>query len=161
LHQFRSRTIEWTCLLGTEQMIGGDRLIVYYDTPRGMRFVADYCDYSFVATGGLSHKSPLFMQIVASVLNEPVAIHQAEHGPALGAAILGALAAGSVNGGFDDVTLAVDSMAGAGSALRKPTIVNPQSQWTAIYHRGYALYREFADEMARPDSFLRRLHGEG
>jgi hypothetical protein len=40
LHQFRSRTIAWSSLLGTEQMIGGDRLIVYYDTPRGMRFVA-------------------------------------------------------------------------------------------------------------------------
>lgn len=40
LHQFGSRAIEWTRLLGTEQMIGGDRLIVYYDTPRGMRFVA-------------------------------------------------------------------------------------------------------------------------
>ena len=40
LHQFRSRTIEWSRLLGTEQMIGGDRLIVYFDTLRGMRFVA-------------------------------------------------------------------------------------------------------------------------
>ena len=40
LHQFASRSIEWTRLLGTEQMIGGDRLIVYYDGARGMRFVA-------------------------------------------------------------------------------------------------------------------------
>jgi hypothetical protein len=40
LHQFGSRVIEWTRILGTEQMIGGDRLIVYYDTPRGRRFVA-------------------------------------------------------------------------------------------------------------------------
>ncbi len=40
LHQFRSRTIDWESLRGTEQMIGGDRLIVYFDTPRGMRFVA-------------------------------------------------------------------------------------------------------------------------
>ena len=40
LHQFRSWAIQWPCLLGTEQMIGGDRLIVYYATPRGMRFVA-------------------------------------------------------------------------------------------------------------------------
>ncbi len=40
LHQFGARPIEWSRLLGTEQMIGGDRLIVYYDTPRGMRFVA-------------------------------------------------------------------------------------------------------------------------
>jgi hypothetical protein len=40
LHQFRQRVIAWRTIRGTEQMIGGDRLIVYYDTPRGMRFVA-------------------------------------------------------------------------------------------------------------------------
>lgn len=40
LHQFRQRVIRWSAVRGTEQMIGGDRLIVYYDTPRGMRFVA-------------------------------------------------------------------------------------------------------------------------
>src|SRR3954471_15756960 len=40
LHQFRGRTLRWTQISGTEQMIGGDRMIVYYDTPRGMRFVA-------------------------------------------------------------------------------------------------------------------------
>jgi len=40
LHQFRARTLPWAALRGTEQMIGGDRLIVYFDTPRGMRFVA-------------------------------------------------------------------------------------------------------------------------
>lgn len=40
LHQFRSRVIRWDDLRGTEQMVGGDRMIVYFDTPRGMRFVA-------------------------------------------------------------------------------------------------------------------------
>ena len=40
LHQFRARVIRWDSVRGTEQMIGGDRLIVYFDTPRGMRFVA-------------------------------------------------------------------------------------------------------------------------
>ncbi len=40
LHQFRSRTVRWADISGTEQMTGGDRLIVYFDTPRGMRFVA-------------------------------------------------------------------------------------------------------------------------
>ncbi|MGH9419041.1 MAG: hypothetical protein ACRD3J_03640, partial [Thermoanaerobaculia bacterium] len=40
LHQFRSRTLPWAGIRGTEQMVGGDRMIVYYDTPRGMRFVA-------------------------------------------------------------------------------------------------------------------------
>ena len=40
LHQFRARIVRWDALRGTEQMIGGDRMIVYFDTPRGMRFVA-------------------------------------------------------------------------------------------------------------------------
>jgi hypothetical protein len=40
LHQFRSRTIRWEAISGTEQMVGGDRLIVYFDTARGLRFVA-------------------------------------------------------------------------------------------------------------------------
>lgn len=40
LHQFGSRTIDWRAISGTEQMTGGDRMIVYFDTPRGMRFVA-------------------------------------------------------------------------------------------------------------------------
>ena len=40
LHNLRARTISWSALRGTEQMTGGDRLIVYYDTPRGMRFAA-------------------------------------------------------------------------------------------------------------------------
>lgn len=40
LHQFRTRVIAWSGLLGTEQMTGGDRLIVYFDTAQGMRFVA-------------------------------------------------------------------------------------------------------------------------
>ena len=36
----RPSVMDWTALLGTEQMIGGDRLIVYHETRRGMRFVA-------------------------------------------------------------------------------------------------------------------------
>src|SRR5437764_5818267 len=40
LHNLRARKIAWNAMRGTEQMTGGDRLIVYYDTPRGMRFAA-------------------------------------------------------------------------------------------------------------------------
>jgi hypothetical protein len=40
LHQLRATRIAWPQLCGTEQMTGGDRMIVYHDTPRGMRFVA-------------------------------------------------------------------------------------------------------------------------
>ncbi len=40
LHQFGTRVIAWEAMRGTEQMTGGDRMIVYFDTARGMRFVA-------------------------------------------------------------------------------------------------------------------------
>ncbi len=40
LHQLRSTAIRWESILGTEQSIGGDRLILYHQTAKGMRFVA-------------------------------------------------------------------------------------------------------------------------
>lgn len=40
LHHMRQRVIRWDAVRGTEQMIGGDRLIIFYDTPRGQRFAA-------------------------------------------------------------------------------------------------------------------------
>ena len=40
LHLFRPRVVSWDAVRGTEQMIGGDRLILYFDTPRGLRFAA-------------------------------------------------------------------------------------------------------------------------
>ena len=38
LHNLRPRAIAWPAMRGTEQ--SGDRLIVYYDVGRGLRFVA-------------------------------------------------------------------------------------------------------------------------
>lgn len=40
IHTLRQRVMRWDAIRGTEQMIAGDRLIVFYDTPRGQRFVA-------------------------------------------------------------------------------------------------------------------------
>ncbi len=48
----------------------------------------------FVATGGLPHHNPLLVQLTADILGEPILVHPSKQGPALGAAILGALAAG-------------------------------------------------------------------
>lgn len=40
LHQIRSNIIPWDRLIGTERTIPGDRMIVYFQGPRGMRFIA-------------------------------------------------------------------------------------------------------------------------
>ena len=104
---------------------------------------------SFVATGGLPRKSELFMRIVASALGSPVVIHPAAHGSAQGAAILAALAAGSDGGGFDDPGEAVESMAGARSALGPGRVVEPDARWTSAYEACYERYRRFAAALAQ------------
>jgi hypothetical protein len=40
LHLLTGRTIRFQSIRGTEQMQKGDRLVLYYDTARGMRYVA-------------------------------------------------------------------------------------------------------------------------
>jgi L-ribulokinase len=71
----------------------------------------------FVATGGLPHHNPLLMQIYADVLDEPIAVHPSKQGPALGAAILGVLAAGSQASPFKSATEAIQAMAGTGATV--------------------------------------------
>ncbi len=100
----------------------------------------------FVATGGLAGKNPLFARITASALGAPIDIHPAEQGPALGAAILGALAAGA----FGSAQEAVESMAGKKSVLGAPRRVEPDRAWTAAYDRLYATYRRATSELAGP-----------
>jgi L-ribulokinase len=65
----------------------------------------------FVATGGLPHHNPLLVEIYADVLGEPITIHACQYGPALGAAILGTLAAGGEVSGFPTATAAIQAMA--------------------------------------------------
>lgn len=93
---------------------------------------------SFVATGGLPHHNPLVVQVYADVLGSEIAVHPSKQGPALGAAILGALAAGI--------------FASPGEAIRAMAVPRPGSALTyrpnpahaAIYEKLYAGYRRLA-----------------
>ncbi len=60
----------------------------------------------FLATGGLPHHEPFLVQIYADVLGESIEVPMVEQGPARGAAMLGALAAGA----FDSPTAAINAM---------------------------------------------------
>ncbi|MBU6174729.1 MAG: ribulokinase, partial [Planctomycetes bacterium] len=89
----------------------------------------------FVATGGLPHHNPLVVQVYADVLQQPITVHPSSNGPALGAAILGALAAGL----FSSSEAAIRSMSlpKKGEArIFKPTKANRQE-----YDRLYDRYR--------------------
>jgi L-ribulokinase len=99
--------------------------------------------HEFVATGGLPHHNPLLMQIYADVLGEPVRIPGARQGPALGAAIIGALAAKDRTN-FATAADAIRSMACAASDGNQ-RIVAPNSDAHAAYRQIYRKYRQLAD----------------
>jgi L-ribulokinase len=90
----------------------------------------------FYASGGISQKDPMTMQIYADVINRPVKIAGSIHGPALGSAIFGAVAAGSKNGGYDDVFTAARVM-----GTIKDEIYTPKAENVELYN---LLYREYA-----------------
>ena len=98
-----------------------------------------------VATGGPAHGNRLFVEVLASVLGRPIEVHPAEHGSALGAAILGALASGR----FETAADAVSAMAGANSALPPNAVVAPDPDQRRTYDDVYRRYREHADALTR------------
>lgn len=106
--------------------------------------------HRFVATGGLPHHNPLLIQIYADVLGEPISIHPSKQGPALGAAILGVLAAGEAASSFASAAEAIEAMAGiqAGKKDRQAVVVTPQRGNHNAYDRIYEEYRKLGGFLA-------------
>jgi L-ribulokinase len=102
------------------------------------------CVDRFVATGGLPHHNPLLVQIYADVLARPIAVPPSQHGPALGAAILGVLAAGPKTSGFRSPAAAILAMTGGKARNRTTKIVQPQRAHCKAYDALYTAYRDLA-----------------
>ncbi len=99
----------------------------------------------FVATGGLPHHNPLLVQIYADVLGERITIHPSKQGPALGAAILGVLAAGKQATGFASASQAIHALAGSRDGGR---LVRPDRAAHKAYEPVYRRYRALAEQLA-------------
>ena len=63
------------------------------------------------ACGGLPEKNKLLMQIYSNVTGKPIKVAKSSIGPALGAAMWAAVAAGKEAGGYDDIVEAAQYMA--------------------------------------------------
>jgi L-ribulokinase len=98
----------------------------------------------FVATGGLPHHNPLLVQIYADVLGRPIFVHPAKHGPALGAAILGVLAAGPQQSGFRTPFAAIHAMASGDGRSSEARTVKPNRVHRKPYDALYGAYRDLA-----------------
>ena len=108
---------------------------------------------TFYAAGGISQKDPMTMQIYSDVLNMPVKIAGTTQCGSLGSAILGAVAAGKANGGYDNVYEAAGIMGKV-----KDTIYYPNPENVEIYNKLYAEYKTLHDYFGRgANDVMKRL----
>lgn len=130
-------------------------------TAYGMRLVLDTFGNGglsvdrLVATGGLT-RNPLLMQIYADVTNREIQVAGTEQATALGAAMLGATAAGQAAGGYAHLADAVSSMAATPAATYRP---DPQAAGTyaVLYGEYLRLVDWFGRQGDSPLKVLRRL----
>lgn len=92
------------------------------------------------ACGGLSRKSNTVMQIFSDVLGMEIQTSASHQTSALGAAMYGAVAAGSANGGYDSIFEAAQAMSNLNPSSFKP--VNKHYQ---VYTRLFEEYKKLCD----------------
>ena len=107
----------------------------------------------FYASGGISQKDPMTMQIYSDVINMPVKIAGSEQGPALGSAVFAAVAAGKAAGGYDSVFDAARTM-----GKIRDTVYRPVPENAAVYDRLFSEYRILHDYFGRgQNDVMKRL----
>ncbi|MEA2711085.1 MAG: L-ribulokinase, partial [Phycisphaerales bacterium] len=107
----------------------------------------------FVASGGLANKNPLLMQIYTDVIGEKINLAESDQSVALGAAILGCLAAGEAVTGYAQVSQAIHAMA----RQREDLVYRPDLQARKEYDRLYELYRALTRPEGETATTLRAL----
>ena len=93
-----------------------------------------------VACGGLPARNPALVQTYADVLGRPILVSAASQASALGAAMLGALAAGPDRGGFATAAQAQKRL-----TRYQPGRFAPRPDRHKTYARLYELYRDLHD----------------
>ncbi|MDF1495673.1 ribulokinase [Caproiciproducens sp. CPB-2] len=101
----------------------------------------------FFASGGISQKDPMTMQIYADVIKMPVKIAGSLQGPALGSAIFASVAAGKKAGGYDSVFEAARAM-----GKIKDTVYNPIPENSERYDALFREYRTLHDYFGRGEN---------
>lgn len=96
------------------------------------------------ACGGLPQKNELLMQIYADVTNREIKIADSKQTPALGAAMYGAVAAGTAKGGYRNIVEAAQKMARVQEKTYRPIPENVK-----IYDQLFAEYTKLHDYFGR------------
>ncbi len=93
-----------------------------------------------VCCGGIAEKNALLMQIYADVCGQTLEVSRSPQTCALGAAIFGAVVAGSAAGGYDTTEQAQAAMTGVKDVVYAPNMGNH-----AVYAELYKLYKRLHD----------------
>ena len=105
------------------------------------------------ACGGIAQKNPFLMQIFCDVLGREIRVARSAQTPALGSALLGAVAAGGKAGGYDSIVDAAREMGGIQERVYRP---DPKAH--AVYEQLYREYELLHDYFGRGGSdVMKRL----
>lgn len=105
------------------------------------------------ACGGIVKKNPMMMQIYADVTNKEIFIGASDQTPALGAAMFGAVAAGTKKGGYDSIFEAAKVMGKVENHTYKPIPKNVE-----VYQKLYKEFEILHDYFGRGDNnVMKRL----
>ncbi len=131
-------------------------------TAFGTRIILENCSQNgvaideIIAAGGLADRNELLMQIYADVTGRPIRIARSGQTCALGAAILGTVAAGESQGGYDDLELAVARMGGV-----RDRVYTPDPQAHTVYCSLYEEWKRLHDYFGRGgNDVLKRLRAQ-
>ena len=103
--------------------------------------------HRIVTSGGIAEKDPAFLQILADVTNREIGVARSPQACAVGAAILGAIAAGAATGGHDNFASAAQAMGGV-----KPKTFKPREKAVHAYGPLFSEYRKMANYFGRGEN---------
>ncbi len=93
-----------------------------------------------ISCGGIAEKNPMLMQIYADITGREMKVSRSSQSSALGAALAGAVVAGSSAGGHDSFAEAQRAMCGV-----KAITYTPVPEERSAYERLFALYKQLHD----------------
>lgn len=105
------------------------------------------------AAGGIAQKNEMMMQIYCDVTNKEIRISASKQAPALGAALFGAVAAGSERGGYDSIEAASEHMSRLQDKVYVPNAANVER-----YDRLFREYKILHDYFGKGENdVMKRL----
>jgi L-ribulokinase len=104
------------------------------------------------ACGGLAEKNKLLMQLFADITGNKVYVVTLPHACAMGAAVLAAVAAGKVNGGWDTIEEAMHHM-----IHYEPIVYQPNRKNEEIYNQLFMQYEFLYDYFGRRSMLMKKL----